>query len=57
MASDHVQIGQKRYRKCIVCDNPMQIEETEMCAPCTFGEAASFEEFDFIEIEGTDATD
>ena len=43
-----VEIDGKFYRKCRNCDNPMQIAEVEMCAPCCFGEAAAFQEYDFI---------
>ena len=39
------------YKHCISCGNPVQIRETEMCAPCTFGEAASFDDYDFVQYE------
>ena len=39
------------YLKCEACDNPMQIRETGLCAPCTFGEADSISEFDPIPVE------
>jgi hypothetical protein len=36
----------KKRKGCIVCGNFPIIRETEMCGPCTFGEADSIDEGD-----------
>lgn len=38
-------------KKCLVCELPVQVRETDMCAPCTFGEAGTLDEFDFEQYE------
>lgn len=36
-------------KACQVCrSNPVQIRETDMCGPCTFGEAETLYEFDAV---------
>lgn len=51
MTATTMQLDGVTYLKCEACENPMQLMGTRMCAPCTFGEADSFNEFEFIRPE------